>query len=150
MNFTLPWPKKQAVRKKGLGLIVHPEPKLPRINFDREKIRECLEILVDFAIRTSEKGNIVIRSFREKNTIRTSVQDSSAREPSVDLPHLFLRFEPISEAEKIKLGRTGLELVRVKEMIEKHRGKIWAEFLPDQGTVFHIVLPIWEKRFHEE
>lgn len=138
--------RREAARKKGLGLIVSLAPGLPRINFDREKILECLRILVDCAIRMSRKGDIVIQAAFNKNTVRISVQDCSVRKPGEDLPNWFLRFEPLIEEEKIKLGRTGLELARVKEIVEKHRGKIWAEPVPGAGTTFHLLLPVWEKR----
>jgi signal transduction histidine kinase len=56
----------------------------------------------------------------------------------------------LNEEEKAKLGRTGGEFARAKEIIEKHRGKIWVEFSEAEGTLFHILLPIWEKRARPE
>ena len=142
--------KQPEAEQKGLGLIVRADPGLPRINFDREQILECFAILVDFSVRKSGRGDIVLRAFRENNALHISVKDPSDEKPCDDLSRLFLRFEPLNEAEKVKMGRTGVEFARAKEIIEKHRGKIWAEFFPGEGTFFHIILPIWERRVRQE
>ncbi len=142
--------KKPVAEKKGLRLTVHADLGLPRINFDREQILECLGTLVDFAAQKTEKGVIEIRAFRENNTLHALIRSSSSEKPCEDLSRLFLRFEPLNEEEKTKLGRTGIEFARVKEIIEKHAGKIWAEYSAAEGALFHILLPIWEKRARSE
>ena len=138
--------KKSQAEQKGLRLIVQEDSGLSRINFDREQILECFKVLVDFSIRISNRGDILVGAFLADNMLRMSIRAPSKRKPCDDLSKLFLRFEPLNEAEKSKLGRTGVEFARVREIIEKHRGKIWAEFLPGDGTFFHILLPVWEKR----
>lgn len=138
--------KKAEAERKGLGLVVQEDLGLLRINFDRERILDCFVILLDFSIRISRQGDILIRTFPEGNMLRILIRAPSPESPCDDFSKLFLRFEPMNETERIKLGRTGVELARVSEIIEKHRGKVWAEFLPGEGTFFHILLPIWERR----
>lgn len=138
--------KKGEAEQKGLKLIVQEDSGLSRINFDREQILECFRVLVDFSIRISQRGDILVGAFLVDNMLRMSVRAPSKEKPCDDLSKLFLRFEPLNEAEKSKLGRTGVEFARVREIVEKHRGKIWAEFLSGEGTFFHILLPVWEKR----
>jgi len=142
--------KKPVAEKKGLHLTVHADLGLPRINFDREQILECLGTLADFLVQKTVKGDIEVRAFRENNTLHAVIRSLSAEKPCADFSKLFLRFEPLNEEEKAKLGRTGVEFARAKEIIEKHRGKIWAEFSKAEGTCFHILLPIWEKRVRPE
>lgn len=138
--------KKAVAEKKGHRLIVRADPKLPRVNFDREQILECFKILLDFSIRRGEKKDIILEASRKGNMLHMSVCDSFSKKPCRDLSRLFLPLEPFNAEEKIKLGRTGMEFARTKEIVAKHHGKIWAEFLPGKGTFFHILLPIWERR----
>jgi signal transduction histidine kinase len=63
--------------------------------------------------------------------------------PGIDnesLPFIFDRFYR-ARNEKTITG-TGLGLYICKQIIEAHRGKIWAESNPGQGTTFLIELPI--------
>ena len=56
-----------------------------------------------------------------------------------DLPHIFERFYRVRSE---KATGTGLGLFICKQIIDAHRGKIWAESTFGQGTTFFIELPI--------
>jgi len=45
-----------------------------------------------------------------------------------------------------KTEGTGLGLFISQEIIEEHNGKIWAESNFGEGTTFHFVLPVSERR----
>jgi signal transduction histidine kinase len=55
---------------------------------------------------------------------------------------LFHPFEQLGDVKERKVGGTGLGLVICKEIMEKHKGKIWAESDYGKGTTFHFTLPI--------
>jgi two-component system sensor histidine kinase VicK len=59
--------------------------------------------------------------------------------PATSLPLIFNRFYRVRSE---KATGTGLGLYICKQIIEAHRGKIWAESNPGQGTTFFIELPI--------
>jgi two-component system sensor histidine kinase VicK len=61
--------------------------------------------------------------------------------PKESLSFIFDRFYRVRSSEKSVTG-TGLGLYICKQIIEAHRGKIWAESNPGQGTTFFIELPI--------
>ncbi len=56
------------------------------------------------------------------------------------LPFVFDRFYR-ARNERTITG-TGLGLYICKQIIQAHRGKIWAKSAPGQGTTFFIELPI--------
>ncbi len=56
------------------------------------------------------------------------------------LPHVFEPFRR-GEGEAGHRG-SGLGLAIVKGFVEANGGRVWAESLPDQGTVFVVQLPL--------
>ena len=72
--------------------------------------------------------------------MRIAFHDQGPGIDSESLPFIFDRFYR-ARNEKTITG-TGLGLYICKQIIEAHRGKIWAESNPGQGTTFFIELPI--------
>jgi len=72
--------------------------------------------------------------------IRIAIQDNGMGISPEDQVHIFERFYRV-RTEKSVTG-TGLGLYICKQIIEAHRGKIWAESTPGQGTTFFIELPV--------
>ena len=62
--------------------------------------------------------------------------------PQEEMSKLFKAFEQIGDPETRPSGGTGLGLVISKEIIVKHRGKIWAESVYGKGSAFHFILPL--------
>jgi signal transduction histidine kinase len=67
-------------------------------------------------------------------------KDSGPGIPLESLPLIFERFYRV-RSEKTVTG-SGLGLYICKQIIQAHRGKIWAESAPGEGTSFFIQLPI--------
>jgi light-regulated signal transduction histidine kinase (bacteriophytochrome) len=59
------------------------------------------------------------------------------QEYAVQIFSLFKRLHRRSEYEG-----TGIGLALCKKIAENHRGHIWAESQPDEGTIFKILLPV--------
>ncbi|MGH7860961.1 MAG: ATP-binding protein, partial [Candidatus Dormibacteraceae bacterium] len=59
-----------------------------------------------------------------------------------ELPKLFSRFYRTREARGKGVTGLGLGLYITKGLVEAHRGRIWAESIPDQTTSFRFTLPI--------
>ncbi len=128
--------------KEGLGFTLKLDETLPAVKCDRDRIIEVLINLINNAIKFTQEGGITITSRRGNNTVRVSVADTGRGVNAENMPKLFQRF---AQLEK-KMGGTGLGLAISKEIVEMHKGKIWAESEPGNGTIIHFVLPIKERR----
>lgn len=131
---------------KGLGFVINTAEHLPKVKFDRDKIIQVLNNLVTNAIKFTEKGSINIATTGGDNFIRVSVQDTGPGIKAEDIPRLFHEFEQLEGEVDRKTGGTGLGLIISKEIIESHGGKIWVESKMEQGSTFHFILPIEERR----
>ncbi len=132
--------------KKNLELTLQLEEGLPKVRCDRDRIVQVLMNLVNNAIKFTEKGGIVIASSRGENIIRVCVKDTGAGIKEEDMERLFRPFEQLEESADKTSGATGLGLAISKSIIDKHRGKIWAESEFGKGSTFCFILPVKEKR----
>jgi len=106
---------------------------------DRHKLREVIAGLLDNAIRyTPQSGSIVIKFTGSENEIRLEVCDSGPGIPREKMARLFEK--PEGEPAKSLKGSV-FNLPVIKNIIEMHRGEIWAESEPGKGARFILTLP---------
>ncbi|MFC1548619.1 sensor histidine kinase [Candidatus Omnitrophota bacterium] len=105
---------------------------------DENKIIQVINNLLSNAIKyTPEGGEVAMRIYSTGGFTRLEVEDSGPGIPAEKLKMIFNKFERLDETI---LG-TGLGLAIAKDIIELHKGKIWAESRSGKGTKFIIVLP---------
>jgi PAS domain S-box-containing protein len=131
--------------KKGLGFLLQLEEGLPQVKFDRDRIVQVLTNLVNNAIKFTENGSIVIATKCGDNVIQVAVKDSGPGVKVEDMGKLFQQFRQLEKITERKTGGTGLGLAISKEIIERHKGKIWAESEFGKGTTFWFSLPVKAK-----
>lgn len=76
-----------------------------------------------------------------KDEVELSIKDHGIGIREKDLPHIFDRFYTVNKAHSRRFGGAGLGLSIVKNVIEKHQGKIGVQSELGKGTTFTIVLP---------
>jgi len=135
-----------SAQKKGLDLVLKIGEDLPAIRFDKDKTTQVLMNLVNNAVKFTDKGKVTIMTSKGENFIQVAVRDSGVGIKEGDLPKLFQKFVQLGDSNNRKTGGSGLGLAISKEIIEKQRGKIWAESKPGEGTTFYFLLPIRERR----
>jgi len=129
--------------KKDVELVVNVDETLPKARFDLDKITLVLTNVLNMAINFTEKGSITVTAGKEGDKgIRVSVQDSGIAIADDDLEKLFHRFEPIGKSRDKMSGGTGLGLAISREIMNGHKGRIWAESRKGKGTAFIFVLSI--------
>ena len=110
------------------------------IQGDGVRIAQVIENLFTNAIKYAPGEPIDVSLGQVEENVRIAFHDQGPGIDSEALPFIFDRFYR-ARNEKTITG-TGLGLYICKQIIEAHRGKIWAESGPGKGTTFLIELPI--------
>lgn len=133
-----------ALRKK-IHLRFEPQPKLPMVKMDDERIGQVLENLLGNALKFTAKGGRVVINVSLQETdpgsIVVSVADTGYGIPREDLEKIFHRFRRIESGKQTARG-TGLGLSLAKYIVAAHGGKIWAQSEPEKGSIFFFTLPV--------
>ncbi|MBI3260125.1 MAG: tetratricopeptide repeat-containing sensor histidine kinase [Ignavibacteriae bacterium] len=111
---------------------------------DSKRLRQVVENLVGNAIKYSHSDkNITIRLFRNNTNARIEVQDEGQGLTQDDLSKLFGQFQRLSAQPTGGETATGLGLSIVKQIVELHGGRIWAESEgKNKGATFIVELPL--------
>jgi len=125
---------------KNIELISHISPAYAMIN--HEKFQRVLDNLINNAFKFSKENSVVeiFLDHKGPNTI-IEVKDKGIGISPEKLPIIF---DPFTKAGRSGLKgeqSTGLGLSIVKQIIDKHKGKIQAESEEGKGSVFRIELP---------
>ncbi len=113
---------------------------VPPIQGDGVRLAQVFENLFTNALKYAPGAPITVLLEQIGEKVIISFIDRGPGIPKESLPFIFDRFYRV-RSEKSVTG-TGLGLYICKQIIEAHRGKIWAESTPGQGTTFFIELPI--------
>ncbi len=117
---------------------------VPPVYGDGVRLAQVFENLFTNAIKYAPGSLIVILLNQVDENVMVSFIDHGPGIPKEALPLIFERFYRV-RGERTITG-TGLGLYICKQIIQAHRGKIWAESTPGQGTTFFIELPIDSSR----
>jgi signal transduction histidine kinase len=130
-------------RKKGLKVACEPSS-IPRIQADRDKLRQCLVNLCSNAVKFTPSGGTITVSAETVGTDRIAirVQDSGIGIPDEHLAKVFDVFYQVDGSSTREYGGAGLGLAIVKSYIEAHGGDVTVRSTPGAGSTFVIGLPV--------
>lgn len=127
--------------RSGLVLKTEIAADLPEILADGPRLQEVLVNLIHNAVKfTQPSGIITVKAEKRESEILFSVADTGMGIKPAELDRIFERFYR-SESTRGAAG-TGLGLSIARHTVEAHKGRIWAESEPGQGTVFFFTIPI--------
>jgi len=129
-------------KDKDISVNSNLEPTIDRIRGSKEYIQETLTNLLANSIKyTPRNGKIEVRVSDKGNSILIEVSDTGIGIPKDELPRIFEEFYRASNAKETERDGTGLGLSIVKQIVERHKGKIWVESEEGRRTTFSIRLP---------
>jgi PAS domain S-box-containing protein len=115
-------------------------PEAPVIgHWDRARLEQVLDNLLDNAIKYSPQGGAIIVQVEATNSeARLRVTDQGIGIPAEMLPRLFERWQ---RGEGTGIPGLGLGLYITRMLVEAHAGHIAAKSVLGQGTTFTVWLP---------
>ncbi len=135
--------------QKGINVEIQNPDFIPVALCDRLKIGQVLGNLLSNAIKYSSKNSVVFVGFKQtalstadsnNDGLEILVADKGVGIPDHELKMIFDKFSQGS-LTKNGAGGTGLGLAICRQIILDHKGRIWAESSPGQGTTVHFILP---------
>ncbi len=132
-----------AADEKGLRIDVQvDDAQNYRINGDAEKIRQhVIRNLIDNAIKYTPKGSVTVELTHAGKNIRLLVTDNGVGITPEDMARLFTEGGHGKDSIKINVHSTGYGLFIAKQIVDAHKGKIWAES-EGQGTGSRFVVEL--------
>ncbi len=127
------------ITKKGLTLTKEFSNAAGSVWADKDKLVEVVTNLLSNAIKyTPLGGKIVIKVSGSRKEVRFEIADSGPGIAKKDFYRLFDKFERLTTDN---IEGTGLGLSISKDIIDLHKGKIWAESELGKGSKFVFTLP---------
>ena len=113
------------------------------VDGDEDWLGQVLENLIGNAIKYSPERHSIWVNVRKTDTkVLLEVRDEGPGLTDADKAKVFGRFQRLSARPTGGETSTGLGLSIVKQLVELHQGRVWAESDgPDKGTRFFVELP---------
>jgi signal transduction histidine kinase len=145
-----------AAADKRQRLAAELPPNLPMVEADSERIGQILRNLLNNAITHADAGGTVVVEAHPsvdavgpqpaisdlQPAIVVSVSDNGPGIAPEHLPHVFERFYRADPSRARATGGSGLGLAIVRQLVEAHGGRVWAESRPGAGARFSFTLPV--------
>ncbi|MEP6846906.1 MAG: PAS domain-containing sensor histidine kinase, partial [Panacibacter sp.] len=126
--------KNHIIRKTGIAL--------QRITGDKDRLQQVLINLLSNAIKYSPKDDKVFVNVEEQSgEIRVSVQDFGIGMSRKHLDKIFDRYYRVEEHAGHFQG-LGLGLYLSSNIIQRHKGSMWADSELGKGSIFCFALPV--------
>lgn len=124
-------------------IFLKPEKDFPLVSADKEKIRIVLQNLLENAIKYNvPRGKIFISLNKKSSEIEFSIKDTGMGINEENQKRIFEKFYRSDRAQKKQISGSGMGLFIIKEILEKHGGKIWLQSKENEGTTFFFTLKV--------
>ena len=112
------------------------------VNGDKERLEQVIINLLSNAVKYSPKSKKVLVHIAEKNgTIKVSIKDTGIGIHKESLEKIFERYYR-EEQRAIHFQGLGIGLFISYEIVQRHKGKIWAESEAGKGSTFYFTIPV--------
>lgn len=133
---------------------------VPLVVADVRRLREVLDNLLENALHYSPEGGVITIALRpvtvdwplargtqpaarqRRSMLELCVCDTGIGIAPEHLERIFERFYRIDRRLTREVNGLGLGLAMCKRIVDLHDGVIWAESLPEGGSIFHVLLPL--------
>lgn len=125
--------------RQGSALVALPQPDLPPIVCDRDRILQVLANLIGNALKSLATGGWVeLRAKLDDRDVVFSVSDTG---PGISHVHQARLFERYWRSPDAGYKGTGLGLAIARGIVEAHSGRLWVDSEPGHGATFYFTVP---------
>jgi AraC-like DNA-binding protein len=137
--------------EKGLLWRVEAPDHLPRISYDRTRLRQVVLNLITNAVKFTDQGEVVLCIQAAAKLITISVRDTGLGIPKEEQNLIFEEFRRSERASTRGYGGLGLGLAICRRLVELGGGKIGVESTGEMGggSTFFFSLPSLEESQEE-
>lgn len=115
---------------------------LPEIEADPIRLRQIMLNLLSNAAKFTDSGEIKLSAYAEDDALHLTVKDTGIGIAPENFELLFTPFAQVDSSNTRISGGTGLGLPITQWLIEEHHGSINFTSQLNEGTTFHLVLPL--------
>jgi len=129
---------------KSITIEKNIEDNIPEIDIDPNRIIQVITNLAGNALKfTPKEGKIIFgaKYLKDSREVVFSVADTGIGIPEDDISKIFDKFYQTGERAPTDISGTGLGLSICREMVDAHKGRIWAESKKGEGAKFLFALP---------
>jgi two-component system phosphate regulon sensor histidine kinase PhoR len=128
-----------------LAFDVHLPDHLPErdalVQAEQHAVSHMINDLASNAIKYTAQSGVEVRAETAPEALSVVVRDSDLSIPSEGSPHIFDWFYRIPQPEYLKEDGTGLGLVIVKKIVDRHQGVIQVETAVGIGSTSRVTMP---------
>jgi len=129
--------------KDEVDFIVQKSSSVPKtIISDAEKLHEILTNIISNSVKFTERGQIVLKIFLERNRLYFEVSDTGIGIDEHDIEHIFEEFTQVDSSTTREYQGTGLGLTICNKMVELLGGEIKADSKSGEGTTITFYVPL--------
>jgi len=133
--------------KAGIALTAQVESSLPDLMMDARRMVQVLTNLIGNALKyTASGGWVTVRVTLlppEQDGVLVAVSDPGRGIAPEQHARIFERLYQARAEDDVFEGGLGLGLYICREVVKLHRGEIWVESTPGQGSTFFFTLPLY-------
>jgi PAS domain S-box-containing protein len=134
-------------KQKNIQVIVNLLDAPMVIEADPTFLALALKNLMENAIKFSKmEGEVILSARREDDRVVFAVEDKGIGIAPLDQRHLFKKFSRASAQTGQDQGGSGLGLVIVKSIAERHGGQVRLESQLGKGSIFYFEIPHKQSR----
>jgi signal transduction histidine kinase len=127
---------------KEVEMLLQVEDDLSQVEADPARVEQIVNNLVNNAIKFTEQGSIVLRTFRDGDWLCLEVQDTGLGIDEAHQEIIFESFRQVDGSHARRAGGTGLGLSITRRLVELHGGTIEVHSRLGEGSTFSVRLPI--------
>jgi signal transduction histidine kinase len=129
--------------KDEVRFIVQKSDSVPKtIISDAQKLHEILTNIISNSVKFTNRGQIVLKIYVERNRLYFAVSDTGIGIDEQDIEHIFDEFTQVDSSTTRKYQGTGLGLSICKKIVDLLGGEIKADSKLGEGTTITFYLPL--------